>query len=73
MASRVTVTRWLFMVGFVLSFALALVVHGAGGPWYGLAVLGLMALGAAYLAMFASDELLLRVDGWIAALLRWSP
>jgi hypothetical protein len=66
-------TRWLFGVVFVLIFALALVVYGAEGPWYGVATLALMAVGAAYLAAFTSDEALMRVDRWIATLIHWSP
>ena len=73
MAFGLKVTRWLFVVLFALAFALGLVVHGGGGPWYGAAVLGLMALGAAYLAVFAPDHQVMRVDRWIATLLHWSP
>lgn len=67
------VTRWLFVLLFALFFSLGLVVNAAGGPWYGVAALGSLALGAAYLAVWAPDGLLLRVDRWIANVLHWSP
>jgi len=73
MASRVTVTRWLFTIVFALSFALALVIYHADGPWHGVAVLSVMAAGAAYVAIFASEELVLRIDRWIGQILHWSP
>jgi hypothetical protein len=73
MTSRAKVTRWLFVVVFALALALGLVVQAAGGPWYGVAALGLMAVGAAYLVMLAPDQLVLRVDRWIATVLHWSP
>jgi hypothetical protein len=66
-------TRWLFVVVFVLTFALGLVVHSAGGPWYGVIALAAMAVGSAYMAVFASDRVLLRVDHWIATIVHWSP
>jgi hypothetical protein len=52
---------------------LALVVHAGGGPWYGVLALALIALVAVYLALLASDSVLLRVDRWIATVLHWSP
>jgi predicted cobalt transporter CbtA len=39
-------TRWLFAVVCVLAVVLALVVHGGGGPWYGILALALIALAA---------------------------
>jgi len=66
-------TRWLFVIACGLCFALALVVQSAGGPWYGVASLGALALASAYLALFAPDSLLMRVDRWIAFVAHWSP
>ena len=40
--------RWLFAVVCVLAVVLALIVHGAGGPWYGFLVPALIALATAY-------------------------
>ena len=56
----------------MLAAVLALIVHGRG-PWYGVLTLALVALAAAYMAVLASDRVLLRVDRWIATVLHWSP
>jgi cell division protein FtsW (lipid II flippase) len=66
-------TRWLFAMACVFAVVLALVVHAAGGPWYGVLTLTLIALAAAYFAILAPDHLVLRVDRWIATVLHWSP
>ena len=66
-------TRWLFTVVCVLAVMLALVVYGGGGPWYGVLALTLVALAAAYLAVLASDSVVLRWNRWIATVLHWSP
>jgi len=39
----------------VFAVALALIVHAAGGPWYGALTLASIALAAAYFAVLASD------------------
>jgi hypothetical protein len=67
------ITRTLFGVVFALTIALGLVIYSTGGPWYGIAILSAMALAAGSLCAFASDELLVRVDRWIASVLHWLP
>ena len=73
MSGRVSILRWFFVGVSALTFVLGIVVYRTEGPWYGVTMLGLMALGAGYVAIFAPDRLVVRVDRWIGAVLHWSP
>jgi len=73
MSGRVSILRWFFVGVSALTFVLGIVVYRMEGPWYGVTILGFMALGAGYVALFAPDHLVVRVDRWIGAVLHWSP
>ena len=73
MSARISVLRWLFVGVSALTFVLGLVVYQMDGPWYGVTMLCLIALGAGYVAIFAPDHLVVRVDRWIGTVLHWSP
>ena len=73
MARGTNIIRWSRAVVCVLTFIFTLVVYSAGGPWYGIAGLAVLSLGFGYVAVFADDGLLHRIDGWVATVLHWSP